>query len=169
MNAVIAKPAYWAFCWGSGLATARWLLAEPQWVAGKSVLDLGTGSGVVAIAANLAGARRVIACDNDTGALSATEHNSRLNQVELELCDDLYAASDVDVMFLADVLYDRANFPLIELAKQKCQTLIIADSRIKDVEDSSFRLFHELEATTLPNLGEFEEFRTVRFFLWQAS
>ena len=51
MNAVIKKPAYWAFCWGSGLATASYILNNPQLVADKKICDLGTGSGIVAIAA----------------------------------------------------------------------------------------------------------------------
>jgi hypothetical protein len=56
---------YWIFCWASGLAMAQWLLAEPWHVKDKVVLDFGAGSGVVAIAAKLAGAKRVIACDID--------------------------------------------------------------------------------------------------------
>ena len=51
MQAVIERPAYWAFCWGSGLALARWLLQNPNVVAGKRVADLGCGCGIGAIAA----------------------------------------------------------------------------------------------------------------------
>ena len=116
----------------------------------------------------LAGADRVIACDNDPGALVAAKYNCGLNQVNVEFSEELVTAPDCEVLFMADVLYDRANLPLIQLAKKKCRTLIIADSRISDVEDESFSLSHQKEATTLPNLGEFEEFRTVRFFVWQA-
>ena len=65
MRAVIAQPAYWAFCWGSGLALAKFLLEQPDWVSGKSVVDLGSGSGVAAIAAAMAGAAQVSACDTD--------------------------------------------------------------------------------------------------------
>ena len=48
MHAVIAQPAYWAFCWGSGLACAEWILANPALLRDKSVVDIGCGSGVVA-------------------------------------------------------------------------------------------------------------------------
>ncbi|NJN52264.1 MAG: methyltransferase, partial [Gammaproteobacteria bacterium] len=65
MRAVIEAPAYWAFCWGSGLGLSQLLLAEPERVQGRTVLDLGAGSGVAGIAAMRAGATRVIACDND--------------------------------------------------------------------------------------------------------
>src|SRR5690606_27196310 len=52
MHDVIARPAYWALCWGSGLALARHLLDQPQWVAGRTVVDLGSGSGLVAVFAD---------------------------------------------------------------------------------------------------------------------
>lgn len=64
-QAVVAEPAYWSFCWASGQVLARWLLRHPERVAGQTVLDFGTGSGVVAVAAAKAGAARVIACDLD--------------------------------------------------------------------------------------------------------
>ena len=167
MHAVIAKPAYWAFCWGSGLSLARWLLDHPEEVKNKEVVDLGPGSGVVAIAAALAGATHVRACDNDADALLATETNAALNGVELSLSDDLInLEANCDVMFMADVLYDRANFGLISIAKEKAQKIIIADSRVADVEDDEFALAYEDTALTVPNLGEFDEFRNVRFFTW---
>ena len=167
MHAVIAKPAYWAFCWGSGLALARWLLGHPETVAGKRVVDLGPGSGVVAIGAALAGAAYVCACDNDVNALLATRTNAELNDVQLAYADSLSnLADDFDVLFMADVLYDRANFGLINIAKQKAKSVLIADSRVTDVEDESFTLTHEDTALTVPNLGEFDEFRDVRFFHW---
>ena len=98
---------YWVFCWASGLAMARWLLAEPELVRGKTVLDFGTGSGVVAIAARLAGAARVIACDIDPVSLAATRANAALNGVQLEYLNDLYALPEVvDVLLAADVLYE---------------------------------------------------------------
>ena len=66
---------------------------------------------------------------------------------------------------MADVLYDSSNFALVEKIKTLNGTLIIADSRITTIDDPDFTLFHEAEALTLPNLGEFDEFKTVRFFV----
>lgn len=170
MHAVIAKPAYWAFCWGSGLALARWLLDHPEEVKDKKIADLGPGSGVVAIAAALAGAKEVTACDNDEDALLATTANANLNGVHLDLSDELIdLEEDFDILFMADVLYDRANFGLINIAKTKAQKIIIADSRVADVEDDEFQLTFEDTALTIPNLGEFDEFRNVRFFTWTRN
>jgi ribosomal protein L11 methyltransferase len=51
---------------------------------GASVLDVGTGSGILAIAAKLLGAGRVAVTDNDPRAMRETAENSARNQVELE-------------------------------------------------------------------------------------
>ncbi len=168
MHAVIANPAYWAFCWGSGLSLARWLIANPKEVASKKVLDLGPGSGVVAIAAALAGSASVFACDNDPNAIAATEANAALNNVVVECALDLAMLNpDFDLLLMADVLYDRANFGLIEIAKQMSRRIIIADSRVADVMDPEFEIVHRDLSLTVPNLGEFDEFKEVRFFEWR--
>ena len=170
MHAVIAEPAYWAFCWGSGLATAQWLATNPEIVRGLRIGDLGCGSGVVAIAAKQAGATEVWACDNDADALFATQCNAAANDITLNLTEDLAALpDDLDVLFMADVLYDRRNFALIEQAKPKTRRLIIADSRVADVEDPDFTVTHQIQALTYPNLGEFDEFKTVSFFNYAAE
>ncbi len=166
MRDVIAKPAYWAFCWGSGLALAQWLTDNPKVVENKRVADVGSGSGVAAIAAKQAGAAKVWACDNDGQALLATKTNAELNQVDIELCADINdLPQDLDLLLMADVLYDRSNFALVEKIKTFSGTLLIADSRITHIDDPDFTLFHQAEALTLPNLGEFDEFKTVRFFV----
>ncbi len=166
MHAVIARPAYWAFCWGSGLAAAQWITGNPAIVAGKRVADLGSGSGVVGIAAAQAGAAQVWACDNDPDALRATRCNALANNVQLNLCDDLCKLPRFfDLLFMADVLYDASNFALIAAAKSHTRKIIIADSRVARVDDPDFCLSHTQEALTFPNLGEFDEFRNVHFFV----
>lgn len=165
MNAVIARPAYWAFCWGSGLALARLLTREPARVTGKRILDLGSGSGVVAIAAARAGARRVTACDTDPDALAATRCNGELNGVRLELVGDpAMLRDDYDLLLMADVLYDRSNLPLLEAAARLARTVLVADSRVRTLPDPAYREVGTEAALTLPNLGEFDEFGLVRFF-----
>ena len=63
---------------------------------------------------------------------------------------------------MADVLYDRSNtqFKRLKIAP----SVFISDSRVSDVEDPDFSIVHQAEALTFPNLGEFDEFRQVRFF-----
>lgn len=162
---VVAAPAYWAFCWGSGLALAQYLLRHPEWVNGRTVLDLGAGSGVAGIAAKLAGARRVIACDTDESALAAVQVNAALNGVAIESLNDLDAITEpVDIVLMADVLYDRSNLPLLAHASDIAREVLVADSRIRVLADDRFRLITQLSARTYPNLGEFDEFTTVRIF-----
>jgi predicted nicotinamide N-methyase len=74
-------PPFWAFAWAGGQALARYLLDHPGEVAGREVLDIGSGSGIVAIAAAMAGASRVVAGDIDLFAAAAITLNARLNGV----------------------------------------------------------------------------------------
>ena len=170
MRKVIAKPAYWAFCWGSGLASAIHIQANAHKIAGNEIADVGCGSGVVAIAAALAGAKIVYACDIDDDALMATETNARLNNTHIELCSHIDELPDhLDQIWMADVLYDRANLPLIEHVKTKAASIMISDSRVRDLEDPDFDVVGHAEALTFPNLGEFDEFRMVNFFEYRRS
>ena len=165
MRAVIERPAYWAFCWGSGLALARWLLQNPGVVASKRVADVGCGCGIGAIAAKMAGAKEVVACDNDQEALLSARANAALNNVSLAFADDVASLDNgFDLILMADVLYDKSNLPLLQIAKSLTQSTIVADSRVQSIDDTDFAIFHRSEALTYPNIGEFDEFRHVRFF-----
>src|SRR6202035_811312 len=76
-------PPFWAFAWAGGQALARYLLDNPGAVAGREVLDIGSGSGIVAIAAAMAGAGRVVAAEIDHFAAAAIALNAPLNGVAL--------------------------------------------------------------------------------------
>lgn len=100
---------YWARPWGGGLALARHVLDHPETVQGKRVLDLGAGSGLVAIAAALAGASAVKAADIDPYAVTATRLNAAANGVAVEaILGDLTADGppDVGLMLVGDLFYD---------------------------------------------------------------
>ncbi len=102
---------YWAFCWGGGLAIARHLLDHPDLVRGKRVLDFGSGSGLVAIAAAKGRARQVIAAEIDPLGAAAIALNADANGVAVDIIgDDLVDAAlpDIDVVLAGDTFYDAA-------------------------------------------------------------
>jgi predicted nicotinamide N-methyase len=162
---ILHEPPYWSFCWASGLALARYLAEHPQWVEGKRVLDFGAGSGVAGIAAIKAGAREVVACDLDPLALAASRANALLNGVELDYSADFFAEADrFDLILVADVLYDRANLPLLDQFLSRGREALVADSRVRDFQHPLYRRIEMLEAMTLPDLAEPEEFRHVSLY-----
>ncbi len=166
MQQVMDNPLYWIFCWASGQVLAKFLLDQPQWVAGKRVLDFGCGSGVVAIAAALAGAAQVIACDIDPLALQATQRNAQLNGVSLTMADDYFAiAGDVDLVIAADVLYDKDNFSWLQRFVERAERVLIADSRVKNFAHPPYRQIARRDSCTLPDLDESTEFRDVSIYL----
>jgi predicted nicotinamide N-methyase len=81
-KAAVPAP-FWASAWAGGQALARHLLDHPDEVRGKRVLDVGSGSGLAAIAAALAGAASVTANDIDPYAVAAIRANARLNHVHV--------------------------------------------------------------------------------------
>lgn len=163
---VMDNPLYWTFCWASGQVLARFLLEQPQWVRGKRVLDFGCGSGVVAIAAAQAGAARVVACDIDPLALAATRLNARRSGVSLELAGDFFSVTgEIDLVIVADVLYDRANLSWLQRFVARAPQVLIADSRVKDFNQPPYRQIGRYSGCTLPDLDESAEFRDVRIYL----
>jgi predicted nicotinamide N-methyase len=78
-------PPFWAFAWAGGQALARYILDHAETIAGRDVLDLASGSGMVAIAAAKAGARRVTAADIDPFAAAAIALNAALNNVDIAI------------------------------------------------------------------------------------
>jgi predicted nicotinamide N-methyase len=103
-------PPFWAFAWAGGQALARHILDHPDLVAGRSVLDLATGSGLVAVAAALAGAAPVTANDIDPLSLAAAAVNAEVNGVRVETVEaDLLDGppDDYRVILAGDVFYSR--------------------------------------------------------------
>jgi predicted nicotinamide N-methyase len=118
-------PPFWAFAWAGGRALARYLLDHPETVRGRRVIDIASGSGLVAIAAAMAGAAAVTAYDIDPLATAAIEVNAAANGVTIpavradvlnadrpqlphaHLAPDAHPAPDADLVLVADAFYER--------------------------------------------------------------
>jgi len=103
-------PPFWAFAWAGGQALARYLLDHPDQVAGRTVLDFGAGSGLVAIAAAKAGAAFVLAAEIDHFAAAAIAANAALNEVAITVTTaDVLDCADPgrEVVAAGDVCYER--------------------------------------------------------------
>ncbi|MGH1591037.1 class I SAM-dependent methyltransferase [Methylobacterium phyllosphaerae] len=104
-------PPFWAFAWAGGQALARYVLDHPAIVDGVRVLDFASGSGLVAIAAALAGARHVVASDLDLFAMAAIRLNADANGVggRISPVSDNLLGSDpqADLVLAADIFYER--------------------------------------------------------------
>jgi predicted nicotinamide N-methyase len=106
----VSEPPFWAAAWPGGQALARYVLDHPELVAGRRVLDLGSGSGLVAVAAALAGAADVEASEIDVYGVTAIGLNADLNGVPpIRVMGDVLGGRppDVDVVLAGDVCYDR--------------------------------------------------------------
>lgn len=118
-------PPFWAFAWAGGQALARHVLDHPEIVRGARVLDFAAGSGIVAIAAGLAGAREVVAADIDTYARAAILINAGDNGVALTAPDTNFldcGAAGFDVVLAGDVFYERPMAARVEPFLRTAQT-----------------------------------------------
>jgi predicted nicotinamide N-methyase len=100
---------YWAFAWAGGLALARYLLDHPETVRDGRILDLGSGSGLVAIAAAKAGTGVVTAADIDPLAIAAIGLNAEANgmAVAIEAADLLDGdGGSAELVLAADLFYE---------------------------------------------------------------
>ena len=103
-------PPFWAFAWAGGQALARYVLDNPDVVRGKRVLDFATGSGLVAVAAAMAGARSVLAVDVDPFSIAAVELNANANGVAVTVGgDDIVgqALPETDILLAGDICYEQ--------------------------------------------------------------
>ncbi len=135
-DAGVALPApFWATAWPGGQALARYVLDHPMTVAGRRILDVGSGSGLVAIAAALAGAATVMANDVDPYALAAITLNARANDVavSVRLGDLLDGDSgDIDVVLAGDVFYTdsiaKRMWPFLHRAAVRGARVLVGDA-----------------------------------------
>lgn len=109
LGALGLPPPFWAFAWAGGQALARHVLDHPELVRGKRVLDVASGSGLVAIAAMKAGAASACAADIDAFCAPAADLNAALNGVRITTtdADPVGAPTEADVILVGDLFYER--------------------------------------------------------------
>ncbi|MFD1327877.1 class I SAM-dependent methyltransferase [Mycoplana ramosa] len=126
-------PPFWAFAWAGGQGLARYVLDHPETVRGRNVLDFASGSGLVAIAARLAGAAQVLAADIDPWSETAIRLNAGLNGVDVAHCADDMVGQDTgwDVVLAGDVFYDKtfaaALIPWFSELSARGATVLVGD------------------------------------------
>jgi predicted nicotinamide N-methyase len=160
-------PPYWAFAWAGGQALARYLLDNPALVMDKPVVDLGTGSGLAAIAAKRAGAAAVLAADIDALALVAVRVNAALNGVSIETTrDDLLAAlpGPAAVVLVGDLFYERELAERITRAAAQGARVLIGDPQRSYFPRDRFGL---AAAYQVPVTRELEDAEIKRTSVWQ--
>lgn len=122
-------PPFWAFAWAGGQALARYVLDHPEIARERAVLDVASGSGLVAIAAMKAGAASAVAADIDTFAGQAALLNALLNGVRIETQSDdpVGAPTAADLVLVGDLFYER------DLAPRLLDWLLALNRAGKDV------------------------------------
>lgn len=166
-------PPFWAFAWAGGQALARWLLDHPAEVAGKRVIDLATGSGLVAVAAMKAGAASVLAADIDPFCAAAVAANAKSNGVEIVFTDaDLLDAPPppADLICAGDVFYEKpmaeAVLAWLKQAQANGTRVIVGDPGRTYFPKSGLTLLAEY---TVPTTRELEDQEVKRSRVWSLD
>ena len=145
---------YWAYPWAGGMALARYILDRPQSVGGRHVLDLGAGSGLVAIAAAKAGAGSVLAAEIDRNALAALELNLTENAASATVIDQDIIDGEppaVDLVLVGDLFYEPRLAKRVTAFLDRCVAagigVLVGDLGRKDLPLSRLRLLAEYPVT----------------------
>lgn len=164
-------PPYWAFAWAGGQALARYVLDNRELIAGKPVLDLGSGSGLSAIAAAYAGAASVLASDIDEFALAAVRLNAANNGVTVATTSaDLLAAppQKYGAVLVGDLFYERELasrvLVFIEQAAEHGAIVLIGDPKRNYFPVGRFSLAAEYQ---VPVTRELEDAEIKRTSVWR--
>ena len=154
-------PPYWAYAWAGGAVLARYILDHPMSVAGRRVLDLGAGSGIVGIAAAKAGAREVIAAEIDHNGVAAIGLNAAANGVAITVVDgDITKGSPpaVDLVLAGDVFYGEEVAERVMPFLDRCLAagieVLVGDPGRTYLPRSRLRLLAEYK---VPDFGETKE------------
>lgn len=165
-------PPYWAFAWAGGQALARYMLDHRALIAGHRVLDLGTGSGLTALAAMQAGAAATLAADIDRLALIATRLNASANGLTVRTtAEDLLAGAPerYDIVLVGDLFYERQLadkvVAFINAARAGGAVVLIGDPKRNYFPRDSFNQVAEYR---VPVTRELEDSEIKQTAVWQV-
>ncbi|MER8489890.1 50S ribosomal protein L11 methyltransferase [Mesorhizobium australicum] len=152
------QPPYWAYAWAGGAVLARYVLDHPEIVAGRRVLDLGAGSGIVGIAAAKAGAGAVMAAEVDRNGVAALALNAAANGVTITIMgNDITTGPPpaVDLVLAGDVFYGQGvalgMMPFLDRCLAAGVEVLVGDPGRAYLPRSRLRLVAEYK---VPDFGE---------------
>lgn len=171
LGEINVPPPFWAFAWAGGQALARYLLDNPALTQNKRVLDLGTGSGLTAIASAMMGAREVLAADIDRLALQAARLNAEENGVQIAITAEnllLSPPGPFDVVLVGDLFYEKPLadrvLAFIEAAAGQGAAILIGDPKRSYFPTGRFKLAAEYH---VPVTRELEDAEIKRTSVWR--
>jgi predicted nicotinamide N-methyase len=166
-------PPYWAFAWAGGQALARYILDNPFTLREHTVLDLGAGSGITAVAAMKAGGRSVLAADVDPYATAAIALNAEANGVVVDTTTaDLLSspAGAFGAMLVGDLFYERdlagRVLAFIETAHDHGMEVLVGDPRRSHFPKERFQQIAEYSVPVTRDLEDMEIKRTA---VWRLA
>ena len=164
-------PPYWAFAWAGGQALARYVLDHPAEFEGKTVLDIGAGSGLAAIAAARVGARQVAAADIDALAVAAISLNAAANSVTITATTDDWLSLDApqgEILLVGDLFYERPLAERVMAFVRQCAgagcRVLVGDPRRSYFPTDAFTAIAHYE---VPVTRELEDAEIKRAAVWQ--
>ncbi|MDZ4739052.1 MAG: methyltransferase [Alphaproteobacteria bacterium] len=171
LSAEGVPPPFWAFAWAGGQALARYVLDHPETVAGKSVLDFASGSGLSAIAAMKSGADSVLASEIDAFAIAAITLNARVNDVCVTSSNSDFVGRDDgwQVVIAGDVCYEREMsgrvFDWLKSLAARGALVLMGDPGRNYLPGSHLRELADYDVQTTRELEDHDVRRTT---VWQV-
>lgn len=167
---------FWGFAWPGGLALARYVLDHPELVRDRRVVDLASGSGLVAVAAALAGAAEVAPSEIDPYGVAAIGLNAAANGVTLaptlgDLLDGDRA--DAEVLLAGDVFYEQPFTervaPFLARVRAAGTTVLVGEPERNYLPQSLPReRFEPLATYDVPLIAGLEDETVKRTAVWRA-
>lgn len=161
---------FWAFAWVGGQALARYILDRPSVAEGKRIVDIGSGGGIVSIAAAMAGAAQVTALDIDPLAGPVCRMNAALNGVAATIVTETadaitYDLAAFDLILVGDVCYTRGESrDLAEHVRRQPAPVLFGDPGRQFMPRADLE---HLQAYTVPTSKEIEADDIAEASVWR--